>query len=329
MLQIKTLIVFILFAILFAACAPTEKISVEDFYGVWANKDCEMVRTSKFFILFERAGDFVTASFTTVIPDSDKITYDTRAIAMFDKANGTVITAAKDLFNGDSLLINTDTTNSFRLNKNQYVIARIPQKITISSKNEIVEELSPDSLRIKSPSGRWHELQLVEKIHVVPPYDMRTVTERNLGECLQEWGLTSQFLSDQNQNITTIILNTNQHSYIFMLDNMLYCRAARIRSNNNGTLFAQNIRLMSKPGEFTVYTEDDNLAVTREPLTIDDSQFKSDECTFADEGVYWSLKSAADSTIILNGCGQDYHYAITPKDKNNVLEWFQYLPYEE
>lgn len=48
---------------------------------------------------------------------------------------------------------------------------------------------------------------------------------------------------------------------------------ASIRYNDRGALFAQNIRLMASPWEFTACMEDDNLAANAAPLAFDDAKF--------------------------------------------------------
>ena len=62
-----------------------------------------------------------------------------------------------------------------------------------------------------------------------------------------------------------IEIGTNKHFYIFtMMPNILYCRAAYIRHNNNGSVFAQNIRLMinDNTGEKAAEMGDNNLKIT-------------------------------------------------------------------
>jgi hypothetical protein len=108
---------------------------------------------------------------------------------------------------------------------------------------------------------------------------------------------------------------------------MVYCRAARQRSNDLGCLFAQNIRLMSNPGEHTCEMPQDNLAVSEAPLTINNSKFRSDQCVFDADGIYWSFIRFDGDTAELNGCGEIYRYSRPKSDENRVMEWIAFDKY--
>jgi hypothetical protein len=139
---------------------------------------------------------------------------------------------------------------------------------------------------------------------------------------------------DDSGNVKTIEIFTNRHSYVFTFnrrgdDIMVYCRAARIRSNNNGTVFDQNIRLMMNRGNFTAFMEPDNFAVSGQDIVIQDSLFTPNACYYgkAGTGIYWSVKSFNDTLITLNGCGQDYLYTRPHPDSQRMLEWFEFAEY--
>jgi hypothetical protein len=130
----------------------------------------------------------------------------------------------------------------------------------------------------------------------VPPID-RKANKDNIGNCLQEWGLGSSFGKDDNGNCKTI--------------------------------FAQNIRLMKNPKEFTAWMPDDNFEITRKNIVIDDSLFDPNVCTFTKSGIYWSLKSSDEDLIILHGCrGEEYKFVRPEKNAENILEWFEYRDYK-
>ena len=78
---------------------------LDDIYGVWANKDCELIRTSKFSLLFERVGSTISASLKVLnAMDNNRVVFDTRAIAVFDTVTREVTVKAKDLLKGEWLL---------------------------------------------------------------------------------------------------------------------------------------------------------------------------------------------------------------------------------
>jgi len=295
------LLVVLLVAVLLSIYCATGKESSNmfgNFYGVWANKDCELVRTGKFSLLFERTGETISATLKLLNSKDNKVTFDTRGVAIFDPVDKQVIIKSKDLLSGERFLIDNDTDNKLKLSRQECIVESAPRKLVVKHKEKIIEELSMDKNKLKllTPNNKWQNLDLVEKIRVVDPYDMRTANKDNIGACLQEWGLGSSFGKDENGNVTTIVINTNKHAYVFSFSrwnrmDVIYCRAARIRSDNNGTVFAQNIRLMKNPKEFTAWMSADNLELTKEPIIIDDSLFNPNACVFAKNGIYWSLKS--------------------------------------
>ncbi len=112
--------------------------------------------------------------------------------------------------------------------------------------DHLVEELDFKSkkLRMKCADDRWETLFLIEKIEMFEPYNMpKNVTIDNIGQRIQEWQLgTSYWYPDSV--FWKIDIGTNKNLYTFTMNtDFLYCRAARIRSNNQGTVFTQNIHL--------------------------------------------------------------------------------------
>ena len=309
----------------------------DNFYGVWANKDCELVRTSKFSIFFERTGDTISATIKLLNIRNNKIIFETRAIVFFDSANKQVTIKARDLLSGEKLLVDNGTDNKLELVQKECIVENTPRKIIVKCGGEITEELmiKDNELKLHRSKDKCQTLNLVEKIDIVEPYQMRFANEDNIGACLQEWGLGTGFEKDDNGNHTIITITTNKHSYTFGFGkwkdmDYIYCRAARIRSNNNGTVFVQNIRLMKNPREFTAFMPDNNFEITRKSIVIDNSLFNPDVCTFTKSGIYWSLKSYDKNLITLHGCGEEeYQIGRSEKNSEDILEWFEYKNDEE
>ena len=148
-----------------------------------------------------------------------------------------------------------------------------------------MEELSKYENKLKLPAyaNKWQTLDLVEKIKVVEPYRMRYANKDNIGLCLQEWMLSTRPIKDEEGNVTAIVIGTNRHNYIFGFGKwndteVIYCRAARTRSKNNGMVFSQNVRLMKNSKEFTARMTDNNLETTRRSVVVDDSVFTANAC---------------------------------------------------
>jgi hypothetical protein len=116
-----------------------------------------------------------------------------------------------------------------------------------------------------------------------------------------------------------------------MNTDFLYCRAARIRSNNQGTVFAQNIRLTvwgeKREERYVGYMAEDNLKASGSELEIDNSKFNS-LCGIAyDVDIYWSLNSFKDGEIKVNGCAKVYGRLPANKDDDRMLEWIAFEKY--
>jgi hypothetical protein len=116
-----------------------------------------------------------------------------------------------------------------------------------------------------------------------------------------------------------------------MNNDFLYCRAARIRSNNQGSVFSQNIRLVVR-GEnrdhgYIGYMAENNYNKASSDIKIDNSKFNP-TCGIAyDIDIYWSLNSFKDGEILLNGCYQIYSRNPANKDDDRMLEWIAFKRY--
>jgi hypothetical protein len=315
----------------FWSCAEKPvKASFEDTYGVWADAGTEMVRTAKFCILYEKTDDNkLKAVFQTIAHSGDTVIFDDRGVAVFDSTSRKISFMAKDLLNGEDTLVNIDSAGPVMLNHTVCLPEKISDRLMLTAGGHTVEEYLPGEkkLRIYDADGNRRELTLVEKIVISAPYDLPEATADSIGICLHMWDLGAVPDKHPEGYVTGVEINTNKHAYIFYYGNMVYCRAARIRSDNNGTVFVQNIRMMYKPGEFTAAMPENNLAETQQDVVIVDSLFDPKECVFAEDGIYWSLKSFVKDTIIINGCGQEYVKVRKSRDDPDKLEWYEYRPY--
>ncbi len=172
-------------------------------------------------------------------------------------------------------------------------------------------------------------LSKVESFETTGPYEMfHCDSPLDVGKCLQEWRLGVKY--GQGDDMIYCEINTNRHMFIYMINqSMVYIRAAATRNNNHGTLFFQNIRMMKNhnTGEYTIYISPDNLAVSRDDLEIDNSNFQPNSCTFSpDGGIYWSLISFSADQILLNGCGETYQVNRPAKDFH-LDEWIKFEEY--
>ena len=304
------------------------------FHGVWANKNCELVRTANYSLLFERDGSIISSNLQRVSVKGSMINLNTRVKAMFNNSDSTVTLKAKDLFENNEVVIQHPMPNNLILTDKNCSIKKISGKILLLEDGNTVEELDfkNNELRMKLADNRWETLFLIEKIEMSEPYDMpRNVTEDNIGQRVQEWQLgTSYWYPDSVY--WKVDIGTNKHLYTFTMNNdFLYCRAARIRSNNQGSVFSQNIRLVVR-GEnrdhgYIGYMAENNYKKASSDIEIDNSKFNP-ACGIAyDIDIYWSLNSFKDGEIKVNGCDKVYFRLPANKDDDRILEWISYVPY--
>ena len=256
--------------------APAAKIT-----GVWANADCELLRTDRFALLFERHDSVLTAT-----------------LHCMDQ--GDTMLLGKTAFSRDSVLL-------------QYV----------GKANEVQQPadlgtLQADGKLRVAVNGREQLLEKIEAIDIVEPYDMPQGSALEIGDCVQNWCLGTKGGVGRGQ--IYFEAGTNRHSFTFNIQQgMIYCRAARIRYNDHGALFAQNIRMMANAREQTCEMPDDNRAVSAAKLVVDNSKFQPDQCVFSDEGIYWSFIRFEGEKALLNGCGEVYEFGRP--GKGNLIEW--------
>lgn len=169
----------------------------------------------------------------------------------------------------------------------------------------------------------------VEEINVCPPYERKqAISIHDVGDCLQEWRLGAAYGRENKSTFCEI--NTNRHMFVYVTNPyMTYIRAAAARNNNKGTLFFQNIRMMSNnnTGELTSSMKPENLSIAKNDLEIDNNQFKANSCTFSPGGgIYWSLISFSPDEILLNGCGETYK-VVRHASKQTKDEYFKFEKY--
>lgn len=265
------------------SCTQTPAASVSP-VGVWVDKDCELLRTERFALLFENTDSMIISKLYSM------------------DAVDTVL-LGETVFDIDTVLVRTHETNR--------------QPVDLGT-------VQPDGrLRIRM-DGRERQLEKVEKFTVVEPYEMLKASPLEVGSCMQQWNLGTKCRCEEES--ISFEAGTNRHNYTFNIQpGFIYCRAARLRFDDHGGLFSQNIRLMSNAREHRCFMAEDNRAESAAPLMIDDSKFSPDQCVFANEGIYWSFLRFEGDTAVLNGCGEIYRFA-RPADRE-LTEWIAFEKY--
>jgi len=314
-----------------------KKSGIKRLFGVWANKDSELVITSKMIMLFIRNGsDFFSLVMTCEI-NKNQIDVFNKAIAYFCKTekkasckyfserNGNWIQ------NGDKLDMPTPVRNK------SFIIIDSNNSLSIFNDDDEFLKLNKNNNILTLNSHYSNNLKFVqiEKITVTDFKIAEKASENTIGKCLIEWSLGSGFIEDDEYQTFTAEIHTNKHSYIFSQnkwkgDKFLYCRAAKIKSNNSGSVFSQNIRLMKNSNEFTAKMVEDNLLISKQDILIQNDLFNPKSCVFVNDGkeIYWSLKDFSENEIILNGCAGEEYKHLRPKTKDKNFEYFKYESYQ-
>ena len=219
-----------------------------------------------------------------------------------------------------------DTRDEMGFACRRYLIAEVMGKY---SNLIFAEDAVPDApdgrLRIVV-EGRERMLEKIESFAVSAPYEMLKASPLEIGSCIQQWSLGTRCRCENGS--ISFEAGTNRHSYTFNIEpGFVYCRAARLRFNERGGLFAQNIRMMANAREHTAYMAPDNRAESAEPLKIDDSKFSPDQCVFDEDGIYWSFIRFEGDTAVIHGCGELYRFARPAIDDPDQTEWIAFEKY--
>jgi len=262
-------------------------------FGIWANEKSELLRTKEFALLFERIENRIIAKFFHFHELEDN-QYECRLYGEI-QFQDTVLIVKRIKNLNDSLL----TAKSIGV-------------------------LEGDSLIKVSVEVGVQKLKLVERIRLTEPYDMKPAEEDSVGRCLQEWMLGTRLEMSEQEEKIRFSAGTNSHSYMLDIqENFIYCRSARIKSCNRGTLFAQNIRLYDDGQYKAAMMKDDNYREKTAPLEIDYELFNPKACIYDEVGFYWSLIRYDKNRIVLNGCSGEYNFRRLEKDSNTLNEWIK------
>ena len=271
------------------SCSENKPAAASPAVGVWADKDCELFRSKRFALLFER-NDSITTSLLQLTDATD------------------TVLLGKTVFTPDTVLM-------------QYIWT--PGEARQSADLGTVQ---PDGRLRIVVDGRERMLEKVENFEVVAPYEMLKASPLEIGSCIQQWCLGTRCHCENGT--VSFQAGTNRHSYTFNIEpGFVYCRAARLRFNDHGGLFAQNVRMMDNSREHTAYMAPDNRAESAKPLKIDNTKFSPYQCVFDEDGIYWSFIRFEGNTAVIHGCGELYRFARPAIDDPDQTEWIAFEKY--
>ncbi len=287
-----------------------EKQLFQPFYGVWANKNTQLIRTEQFSILFTKQNDAITAILKKVDIAKNTVKYNTKGVFHFSTANKKLIAKAQSLIDSTVVVINENSDDLYKLQTKNCDINRIIQneelvKIQTLNKNRIEEELDVQNniLRIRLANGDIESLRMIEKISVIAKNALRISEPASYGcsYCLTHWQLGTKVYKVGNRD--EINITTPQNSYVIgygMYGNkpVIHARAAKIKTSERGMLLKQNTRLMYNPIEYTAWMENNIVNVLNKQLAIKETTSQNNS-NIAANGVFWEVISCNPASIQL------------------------------
>jgi len=266
-------------------------------YGVWANKNCEMVITPKLLLFFGRTGDSIDVIVMTISNENSCKCYKLKKAIRFD--------------------VKTNKSEPVTLDINDIFLTDISHDTNMANKSTLF--LNDGTLYLKFNLYPEISLKQIEKVKIIEPSLLETANETNVGHCLKTWNLLA--LLQEDENTFALRINTNKHLYEVQFGfhetygQVIYCHASHVKSCNQGIVFDQYIRLLHNKSEFSAKMCSDNLARTGEEIEINYQLFKTDSCNITDNsGVYWSVKGFQPDEIVLNQCDGDMSYYRYPPE---------------
>jgi hypothetical protein len=292
--KFKTIFVVALLLFTLMSLMSFHKSNKNSSYGVWANKDFEILRTKNYFLTFNRSGNVVTST-----------------LIKYKEING---------------IYRCEIFGKVVFKDNKMISQHVNFKM-----DSIINPLSLGNVNDFGQLGIYDEgkiivLDPVEQINLVSSYDMTEFNTNNVGKCLQEWRLGIRITTNVDYKMISFEAGTNKHNYAFVVANgFTYCRAARLISNEYGTCFSQNIRLMNNDNEKSQFFTNNNLKTTTQKLIPDNNKFDSTKCFYDTSSIYWSFKNYTKDTINIHGCGEIYKIAREKKQSKTIKEWIKYV----
>jgi len=272
-------------------------VKQENMYGVWANKDSELVITPKLILFFGRKDHLIVVS---VLHRNEPTAYSCYQMVK--------------LIQFDSLAKKYTEQN----------LDQCSAKMSIGLNSSDVSDGSSiffSNVNLEFNFKFWGKglLLPVEKLKVIQPSSLPQANLENIGHCLQAWNLMA--ILQQDENTFALRINTNKHLYEVQCGyhetygQVIYCHASHIKTCNQGMVFNQYIRLLHNSFEFSAQMNPDNFAKAVKDIELNYTLFNRDKCNITqDSGVYWSVKSFQPDEIILNQCDGDMSYNRYPPE---------------
>jgi hypothetical protein len=303
---------------------------IAETWGVWAGRDCAMVRTPGYGLLFERTGAAVSAALVRIEADDESVAFDTRALALFDAATDRVVLKARDPEAGDDLVFDNDLEHELQLGRAELAVAATDEGLVLGRDGRTVERLAGDRLTLLLPSGREAPLERLERIRPAAPAPGRVAEPGRVAASLQGWALGTGCYRNEDATFRNFTIGTNRFTFGFSFGavddaDVLHCRASRVRAYESGVLFAPLVRLFASADGLATEVTDDILAAAREDLP---AAAPAGESAEPPAGDWWRLDGAEPDGLVLESrAGGRYRLARPSPDNPALIEWFRFTDY--
>ena len=298
--------------------------------GVWVNKDREIVITDRFQIDFNiDSNGGIWAKLSLLEYRDGNLIIDTRSVVYAHGKDKIMKVCLKDILGkSDSLIFNTSKEIESCIKKEAFDMKQTNnEEIVLDSPLKKMTVTKDGSLKIFENDSLMASLSRIERFGISEDYiPTKKLSQSTTKNCLIDWILRSAVIKDGKRNNVGLEINTREHMYIFYVFGLdsVYCRAARYATSDKGIVFDQNIRMSLIGGEWGVFSAKDN-TIAAEERSVDENLFNAEACAFTKSGIYWSVKSAADDIIEMNGCGGEIYKWERPTKENSsdIIEWIK------
>lgn len=292
---------------------------VSETWGVWADPDCVLIRTPGFALVFERAGGRFLAALARIEAGDETLAFDTRALALFDPVRGLAAIKARDSGVGDEAVIDNDIRRELVLARTELIVAATAGGLALGNAGRVVERLAGDRLETFLPSGRAATLDRLEHITPTSPRPGAPARGDDTGRRLQAWALGTGLYRNTEGTFRSLTIGTNRFSFSFSYgvsgeEDIIHCRAARVRATDAGAAFAPLFRLATRSAGAAQDIRAEGAA---------DLAFPGPPT-----GTWRVTEVAPDGIGLENAAGGSYILARPTPGNPALLEWFEYRDYD-
>lgn len=167
-------------------------------------------------------------------------------------------------------------------------------------------------------------LKQIDVIHPSEPFELPTVTDAGLRQCLLLWRMGCSYRCFDGGMLFTMVTGRIEYVFSVQINNCnLYCGASVNVPTDQGMLGEGQYFRLRNDGDntapfcgFVSHLEGD--AEWQEPAPMD---CRTSACVSTEQGLFWPLKRCTDHEIVLDGCGGDAYVYRRDGQKSEYSQW--------